>query len=490
MHSSSNLDFMLGSFENGGPFNSSQQDDAFAFSTKKPFFWHTEENWNWNQWANAGPLSRRGLTHSAWIRYDADWSPDASLGGVTLDHVGKHDSKHLVFTIGRDSFNVYTPGVQVYRSKEGDQDGYFLSVYDSGTSPGTKYHVPMDAGKFTRWHHVVLKLLATSNSQDTISLFIDGAQKQEATRQRENIGETAAFWDRRNDPSTTDSNSLHVWRYSFWYYALSAEEIHTLATTASDPDACVACEANCDSCTDNSTCTTCSADYFLKNSDCVTSDNCGTGFFADTFAVLDACAACEENCDACTDASTCTTCSADYFLKESYCVTSSNCGTGFFANTAADPDACATCEENCDACTDTSTCTTCSADYFLKESNCVTSDNCGAGFFADTAADPDACTACEENCDACTDTSTCTTCSADYFLKESNCVTSGNCGAGFFADTAADPDACAACEENCDACTDTSTCTTCSADYFLKESNCVTSEQLRRRLLCQHCGRS
>ena len=216
--------------------------------------------------------------------------------------------------------------------------------------------------------------------------------------------------------------------------------------------------------------------YFLKDSNCVTSGNCGAGFFADTAADPDACAACEANCAACSDRTTCTTCSANYFLKDSNCVTSGNCGAGFFADTAADPDACAACEANCAACSDASTCTACSSpNYFLKDSNCVTSGNCGAGFFADTAADPDACAACEANCAACSDRTTCTTCSANYFLKDSNCVTSGNCGAGFFADTAADPDACAACEANCAACSDASTCTMCSTNYFIEINHCSPS---------------
>ena len=190
------------------------------------------------------------------------------------------------------------------------------------------------------------------------------------------------------------------------------------------------------------------------------------------------CVTCEANCAACGDGSTCTACSASFFLKsDGDCVTSGNCGVGFFADTSADPNACVACEANCAACSDGSTCTACSTNYFLKsDGDCVTSGNCGVGFFADNSADPNACVACEANCAACSDGSTCTTCSTNYFLKsDGDCVASGNCGVGFFADISADPNACVACEANCAACSDGSTCTACSTNYFLQSGDCSLS---------------
>ena len=153
-----------------------------------------------------------------------------------------------------------------------------------------------------------------------------------------------------------------------------------------------------------------------------------------------------------------------------------SCNTGYTLDpitAACEPPPC---EPHCDACSDPTTCTTCSANYFLKDSDCVTSGNCGAGFFADTSADPDACTACGANCVTCSDATTCTACSANYFLKDSDCVKSYNCGAGFFADISAEPDACTACEADCAACSDATTCTACSSpNYFLNNGDCDPS---------------
>ncbi len=176
----------------------------------------------------------------------------------------------------------------------------------------------------------------------------------------------------------------------------------------------------------------------------------------------------------------CILCNRGFYLSNNQCLECSplsnclgttSCSTGPTTDRTCD----ISCEDNCADCADVNTCTACSSNYFLKSSDCVTSDNCGAGFFADTSKDPDSCTACENNCDTCSDSATCTACSSNYFLKSSDCVTSGNCGAGFFADTSADPDACTACENNCDTCSDGTTCTACSSNYFLENGNCTLS---------------
>lgn len=144
------------------------------------------------------------------------------------------------------------------------------------------------------------------------------------------------------------------------------------------------------------------------------------------------CRPCPENCDDCSSETVCTTCSGIFTLSSGECTcgytaTLANgcvsCVTGEYYDGI---NSCLTCpHDNCSACSspdgDCTTCAstytvqsdgtcTCATGYFLQSSSCVAYTDCGSGWYNDGA---NTCLECGVNCAECDDTTAdCTSCSS------------------------------------------------------------------------------
>ncbi|KAL4431669.1 hypothetical protein ABPG74_017298 [Tetrahymena malaccensis] len=322
---------------------------------------------------------------------------------------------------------------------------------------------------------------------------------------------------------------------------------------------CLACGANCNQCSSQTTCTTCSPGYFLfidgtcqnpcpatfvqnnTNQQCTCRSNstqsnktcpCNTGYLD----VGGNCLACGANCNQCSSQTTCTTCASGYFLfidgtcqnpcpatfvennTNQQCTCRSNstlqnktcpCNTGYLDVGGN----CQACGANCNQCSSLTTCTTCASGYFLfidgtcqnpcpatfiqnnTNQQCTCRSNstllnktcpCNSGYL-DVGGN---CLACGANCNQCSSQTTCTTCASGYFLfidgtcqnpcpatfvqnntnKQCTCRSNSTlqnqacpCNTGYL-EVGGN---CLACGANCNQCSSQTTCTTCSPGYFL-----------------------
>ena len=135
---------------------------------------------------------------------------------------------------------------------------------------------------------------------------------------------------------------------------------------------CVACNANCKSCTSATTCVACNSNYFLSSSTCTR---------------------CPNNCDICTSATTCALCDAGFFrgTANSVQICYAQCPESFFPQirpaaqvTTIDPQPllCTECGLNCLRCPSTTACSLCKSGFFLiNGQNCVSI--CPDSSFAD-----------------------------------------------------------------------------------------------------------
>ena len=181
-------------------------------------------------------------------------------------------------------------------------------------------------------------------------------------------------------------------------------------------DCTLDCIDNCEECTDATTC-----------------DICADGYYEDA---TDTCTACVANCEICEDGTTCDYCATGYEDGTLPCDT---CADGYFG--PSDAGVCTECTiDDCDTCTDATTCATCYAGYYV---------------------DGGLCSDCIANCMECSDGTTCDYCFTGY--EGATCTT---CSAGYYDDGGV----CKECGANCDVCTATA-CTTCATGGFVLKSN-------------------
>jgi len=250
--------------------------------------------------------------------------------------------------------------------------------------------------------------------------------------------------------------------------------------------------ANCQTCTNPSTCQTCSSGYFLYGGKCVAT--CPTG----TYGSNGKCVPCSSNCATC-DGSGCSKCASGYFLSDESCV--SQCPDGTYGSNGV----CVKCPEGCATCNG-SGCQSCISGYSKSGTSCVSS--CPSGTYPSGGS----CVPCSSHCASC-DGSGCQTCSSGYFLTDkgacvatcprgsygaagvcvpcptgcSACNGSGcqTCSSGYYLDgdkcvtqcpTGTTPQAgkCVGCGSNCESCDGSGMCTKCSSGYFLYSGSCVS----------------
>ncbi len=213
---------------------------------------------------------------------------------------------------------------------------------------------------------------------------------------------------------------------------------------------CHSCLTGCSACTDGSTCTTCTMGYYLSNTICVST--CPAG----TYKGSSVCSSCLTNCVACSSGTTCTT-----------------CATGFFRSTSGGTVECTACTSNCDTCVSATTCTKCASTYYYYYNTTSTTGSCGL-----TCPDymyPNAttmtCTSCISNCKTCEDMNYCLACNSGlmlYHITPDGDKCSSVCPAGTYISVETSGSVCRPCLENCNSCTNNTKCLNCASStrYF------------------------
>jgi len=218
--------------------------------------------------------------------------------------------------------------------------------------------------------------------------------------------------------------------------------------------------SNCIEC-DSKNCTKCTEGYGVENKNCAL---CKEGYFDDRSGV---CAPCpkgkyqnkegQTSCIDCeitkyqnqTGQSSCTICEDGTYQDETgqsvckdceednYCINGAKtaCEKGYGANVKSSQcESCADKIAYCEECTNLSTCTKCSAGFYLQDGICIP---CEAGYYSADGVNKTACGAgknsnsgattcysCPSNCNTCSSASVCTECKSGYTLSGGSCATS------------------------------------------------------------------
>jgi hypothetical protein len=125
----------------------------------------------------------------------------------------------------------------------------------------------------------------------------------------------------------------------------------------------------------------------------------------------------------------------------------------------------------------TKSCTRCNSGYFYFSDNFTCIAECPEGYYPDDTTDVNApvCVKCIEECNQCTDATTCQSCNDGFFLEGTTC--SNTCSDGLYPDE--DTNECLSCHVGCYTCFGalSSECFTCKGDYYLDKevagSSCV-----------------
>ncbi|EGR31614.1 zinc finger lsd1 subclass family protein, putative [Ichthyophthirius multifiliis] len=231
------------------------------------------------------------------------------------------------------------------------------------------------------------------------------------------------------------------------------------------------CSSPCFECITNDTkCTKCTGSYFLNDFQCVTSNLCPSGKYAEI--KTNKCEFCDTKiCKTCTETpKKCTSCPIGAFLQDNTC--KSNCSKGTYGNSTS--GICEPCNSKCKSCVgpSISDCSSCSpgSGYFNPITK-ICSFTCPVGYYQNnTYPDDLQCSKCQIGCDQCDNLSTCTLCNSSYFFLNGNCLTS--CPSSYSKNIV--NKICVKCNDTCFQCEDNeiNNCTECQGDKFLQDKQC------------------
>ena len=244
---------------------------------------------------------------------------------------------------------------------------------------------------------------------------------------------------------------------------------------------CISCGSDCEICSDKDKCERCKLNY-LHEEKCI--ENCPIGYYKATNANNNSkiCAKCNDNCSDCSNYNQCNKCKEDHFLFYGICL-KGKCPTGFFGN--LNTYNCDRCPTECSECVNSSLCTACTSGYnlFKPSYKCIT--DCPYGYVSINGV----CVKCSgKNCAKCSalDTTICTECGSEYFLKNNRCEL--DCGDGYYPveyyneESNSNLSYCLPCNSgnnfynnNCKKCVDNKSCILCNSNYFNYKGFCLTT---------------
>lgn len=221
-----------------------------------------------------------------------------------------------------------------------------------------------------------------------------------------------------------------------------------------DNGLCSKCSANCETCSSENNCLTCSSLRLLEEGRCV--DSCSQGFFKETASQ---CKKCQDDCETCLTSESCNTCPNNKLMQEGRCIDS--CSIGYFKSSLT---LCSKCPSDCLTCSSDRVCLTCDENHLLEENTCKTT--CSESYFRYST---NSCKKCSSNCLSCSEEAKCLSCPQGQLLEKDKCV--DNCSPRFYKKDYV-------CEE-CD-----STCLNCSGPTSYDCLSCSDKKILFKGVQC------
>ncbi|EAR92882.2 transmembrane protein, putative (macronuclear) [Tetrahymena thermophila SB210] len=275
---------------------------------------------------------------------------------------------------------------------------------------------------------------------------------------------------------------------------------------------CFTCSSNCLLCNDANSCAKCSINNYLmpainnQPSFCVAS--CQPGYYKETDSRL--CIQCNiDNCTQCTGPTSCSICSAGYFIDIIYktcnqcsdncliCTNSQNCtrcATNFILTQNGDGSiSCVrSCLQNQYVSTNPSTCVDCNKSKCLfcySDNRCMACTNNYYLYVNPSDPNNSTCQQCDSRCSSCygPNVNQCYSCTAGNYLLNNSCLTSSQCLAlgGYYTDDL--KQLCSSCYPLCKSCltSNQQQCLSCISGYFLSNNSCIPCDPS-----CLTCGTS
>ncbi|KAL4496784.1 hypothetical protein ABPG73_011750, partial [Tetrahymena malaccensis] len=231
---------------------------------------------------------------------------------------------------------------------------------------------------------------------------------------------------------------------------------------------CIACSnQSCNTCntSDSTKCLSCLSNTYLYNSQCLST--CPNQYYKNTTTLT--CDQCIANCQQCTNNTSCSLCQPNYYLQPGQNSCLATCPSGYMLNTSN--WSCKACTvSNCVSCqADVSQCTQCTANYNLQGTQCQAT--CNSQYYASNQI----CLQCSKlftNCLQC-NASSCTQCQNSFYLYQGACTSI--CPQSYYQDTSTSIAQCTACQNsNCSSCQPASpNCLSCIPSYYLSGQSCV-----------------
>ncbi|CAD8044013.1 unnamed protein product [Paramecium primaurelia] len=207
---------------------------------------------------------------------------------------------------------------------------------------------------------------------------------------------------------------------------------------------CQNCINNCDTCSNSTTCSVCSINFYLYQQTCV--DTCPVNITI-TNQQQQTCDVCTNNCQTCQNqTSYCISCKTNYYLYNNTCI--SLCKDGTYLNGSQ----CIDCLSKCKTCSNGTTCDLCQDNLLFHLNDCL--DKCPDQYFAINGK----CQQCSFSCNTCESNQfRCTSCVNNTFLYNYQCI--GQCPDEYYGDI--NSNKCEQCKTPCKTCKSSSSCLSC-----------------------------
>ena len=235
----------------------------------------------------------------------------------------------------------------------------------------------------------------------------------------------------------------------------------------SSPSSCQPCGESCETCSSQSSCDSCRSQHSYPSSsspDC----SCLPGFFnLSKLTSPLSCQACHSHCKSCSSQTTCIECKAEFAVSSNI---GCKCQAGHFNRSGLESsDACQACQVNCEICSSADNCSKCfDENAEVKDGLC----GCKDGYFDEDEGKGLKCKRCSKDCRTCNSAARCKSCIADNAnLSKDGC----KCKDGYFNASALESkDRCIKCLPECFNCTSIDTCSMCvTINAYPKNDGCL-----------------